>query len=146
MATKAKQAREGENKIDGLWRFRVDVQRFVGVNYTQEANLLVDYRIYLNFEGSEVKGSLVGVREIRASQNHNTTSYGKVTGTIDPNGNIKFKISYTQKGQIGFEVFEGKKTGELISGQLKAGKAVGTFRNYEGPVSARRMKPSDFDS
>ncbi len=145
LALATENSKEGEKTSD-LWRFRIAVDRFVDHrDASHPAELQIEYFVHLDMHGTQVRGTLFGVKEDPDSNENGSATHAKVSGTLE-GGNMKIELFFTGAALGGSEILQVKLQGDQFTGELLSGKHKYGYQNYTGKATGTRLVGSVFDN
>ncbi len=145
MALAMKELKQDE-KISGLWRFRIAVNRFIDHrDVSHPAKLQIEYFMHLDMHGNQVRGTLFGVKEDSDSSEQGSATHARVSGTIN-DGDMKVELFFTGAALGGSEILEVKLEQDRFMGKLLSGKHKYGYQNYTGTAEGTRLDGSVFSN
>lgn len=144
MKLAAKKGLEQDENVSGLWRFRIAVNRFIDHrDVGHPAELQIEYFMHLDTKGSQVRGTLFGVKEDPDSNEQGSATHAIVSGTLE-GGNMKIELFFTGAALGGSEILEVMLEGDRLIGKLLSGKHKYGYQNYAGAAEGTRLVGSVF--
>lgn len=125
--------------LEGKWKLRVNVEGLVGASKVEIVDWVIDYDIWMDIDGSDIQGGILGVKEVHKPNNKlRSTASGKIAGKIKEAGEISLWVG--EPGKPPASIYELKMVDGKLVGRLDVGTLPKDWQGYAGDVIGTRVE------